>query len=334
MKKPWEWDESDLLQLVNTGAQESVDLEFKASGALQNTDRNKDEISKDVSAFANSAGGTIIYGMTEDRTTHIAASLDMGCDPNVTTKEWLEQVINSKIQRRIEGVRISRVSLTSTSPGKVAYVVYVPASNRAPHQAADKRFYRRYNFQVLAMEEYEIRDVALRGEVPDLRMEFILSEPSLIFNSEDTFSVPFPLITSITNDTLEPANYAVIAIYIDTRLAIQDAKGLEVNRNLQLNIGDKEIPVTVLRLNWGIQAKMPIFHATFSIPDTPILLRAPNNEQLGQTKYYFLGYEIKSPRMPIKSSYGILGIRSGRIWLSDTHLTADQIIENYEKLAN
>src|SRR6266700_2494506 len=101
MKNPWEWDENDLLQLVNTGAQESVDLEFKASGALQNAGKNRDEISKDVSAFANSAGGTLIYGMVENRSTHVADSLDTGSDPNVTTREWLEQVINSKIQQRI-----------------------------------------------------------------------------------------------------------------------------------------------------------------------------------------------------------------------------------------
>ena len=29
MKNPWEWDEDDLLEFVNTKAQESIELDFK-----------------------------------------------------------------------------------------------------------------------------------------------------------------------------------------------------------------------------------------------------------------------------------------------------------------
>src|SRR5947208_1755782 len=106
MKNSWEWDENDLLELVKAGTQESIELDFKESDALQNTDKKKDEISKDVSAFANSAGGTLLYGMKEDKQTHVATGIDAGSDPKVITKEWLEQVINSKIHQRIDGVRI------------------------------------------------------------------------------------------------------------------------------------------------------------------------------------------------------------------------------------
>ncbi len=184
MKNPWEWDENDLLDMVKAGTQESIELDFKESGSLQTTDKKKDDISKDVSAFANSAGGTIVYGMTEDKVTHVATGLDTGSNPAEITKEWLEQVINSKIHRRIDGVRIRQIELTTTHPGKVAYVVYVPSSTRAPHQASDKRFYKRFNFQSVPMEEYEIRDVSRRGEVPDLRIEFTLPKTEVIMNQE------------------------------------------------------------------------------------------------------------------------------------------------------
>jgi len=118
---PWEWEEADLLELISTQRQESLDLEYKACGALENTDVNKNEISKDVSAFANSAGGTLVYGMMENG--HIPTALDAGYDPSATTKEWLEQVINSRIQRRIDGVRVKSVSLNTTHPGSVAYSI-------------------------------------------------------------------------------------------------------------------------------------------------------------------------------------------------------------------
>lgn len=81
------------------GVQESLELDYKQSAALERTDVRKNELSKDVSAFANSAGGTILYGMKENGRIPIA--LDSGCDPNEISKEWIEQVINSRIQRRI-----------------------------------------------------------------------------------------------------------------------------------------------------------------------------------------------------------------------------------------
>lgn len=57
MKPPWEWDESDIQELVAGQVQESLTLDYKACDALARTDGKKKEISKDVSAFANSAGG-------------------------------------------------------------------------------------------------------------------------------------------------------------------------------------------------------------------------------------------------------------------------------------
>src|SRR5262245_21272367 len=101
---PWEWEESDLLELIRTQRPEGLDLDYKACDALQNTDGKKNEISKDVSAFANSSGGTLLYGMLENG--HVPTGLDGGYDPSVIAKEWLEQVINSRIQWRIDGVRV------------------------------------------------------------------------------------------------------------------------------------------------------------------------------------------------------------------------------------
>jgi predicted HTH transcriptional regulator len=64
--EPWEWVEADLERLIKDQVRESTDLDYKASPALENTQSNKDSISKDVSAFANAGGGTIVYGVTEN----------------------------------------------------------------------------------------------------------------------------------------------------------------------------------------------------------------------------------------------------------------------------
>jgi hypothetical protein len=51
---------ADLDQLIKDGVEESLTLDFKASGALAKDSRKSDEMCKDVSALANSAGGQII----------------------------------------------------------------------------------------------------------------------------------------------------------------------------------------------------------------------------------------------------------------------------------
>ena len=56
------------------------------------------------------------------------------------------------------------------------YVVHIPASNRAPHMAADHRFYKRLGTTTAVMEEYEIRDVSHRMEVPDLTLTLSLQK--------------------------------------------------------------------------------------------------------------------------------------------------------------
>jgi len=166
MKDARLWEEEDILNLISIGARESLFLEFKACESLINTNRNKTEISKDISSFANSAGGTIVYGLIENKNTHEAERIDEGYDPRVTSELWLEDVIQSNIQRRIDGLHINVVTLKATHPGKVLYVVTIPESKRAPHMAADSRFYRRFNFQSVPMQEYEVREQLRRETYP------------------------------------------------------------------------------------------------------------------------------------------------------------------------
>lgn len=130
MKQPWEWDEDDIIRLVDERVSESINVEFKGCGALRG-DGWRTELAKDVSAFANSAGAAIIFGIAEDRNTHEAKSIDGGYDPREINIESLEQVINSRIHRKIEGIRYNVISLNKTNPGRVLFLLYIPESSRA-----------------------------------------------------------------------------------------------------------------------------------------------------------------------------------------------------------
>jgi len=177
MKEPSAWQENDLLELIATKREESVGLDFKAADSLQDSDRAKHEISKDVSAFANSAGGVIVYGIAESKKEpHYAESVSP-IDPSRISKEWLENVISSRIQPRLDGVLIKPVELKSTGPGKVAYVVVVPQGWTA-HQASNKKYYKRFNFKSEPMEDYEVRQTMARAARPAYEVELQAQEKS------------------------------------------------------------------------------------------------------------------------------------------------------------
>jgi predicted HTH transcriptional regulator len=162
MKDAKDWDETYLLQLIKVGEQESLTLDYKASAGLAKTDKCRSDLSKDVSAFANSAGGFLVYGMLENK--HVPTSIDVGVDRNVITKEWFESVIKSVIRSVIDDLVIKQIDLPSKGPDKVAYVVQIAqATSRAPHQANDYRYHKRFNFESTPMEDYEVRDLMRRS---------------------------------------------------------------------------------------------------------------------------------------------------------------------------
>jgi schlafen family protein len=172
---PTTWNQTELQRYINDGVEESLTLDYKAGDALGTSDGKKKEITKDVSAMANSAGGTIIYGIkeyNEDDKKHLPEKF-APVDRTQFSKEWLQQIINS-IQPHIDGVIIHSVNL-STGFTDVAYVVEIPQSTTA-HQARDKKYYKRFNFLSEAMEHYEIRDVMNRVTLPDVNVEFTHSK--------------------------------------------------------------------------------------------------------------------------------------------------------------
>jgi hypothetical protein len=164
---PISWNEAKLKELIRDKIEESYILEYKSAGALARDSKVHTQITKDVSAMANSAGGILIYGMAEfqdDALKHLPERIDP-INRGDFSKEWLENII-LQIQPRIPNVEIRPVELTSGS-NHIAYVVEIPQGNTA-HQAADCRYYRRYNFQAVPMPDNEVRDVMNRKSFPSV----------------------------------------------------------------------------------------------------------------------------------------------------------------------
>jgi hypothetical protein len=305
MKQPWEWIEEDIEALIREGVQESLTLDYKRSPSLDRKDpRRKIELSKDVSSFANSAGGTLIYGVEEDN--HLPTSIDFGFDPTDITREWLEQVINSTIQRRIEGVRIIQIALEKKHPGRVIYVVYIPQSNRAPHMASNHIFYKRFNYQSVPMEEYEVRDVSNRSESPKLDISLTLSDSDPVeikYDVDDYLSNPIKIKGIIKNDSPTPAMYYIFRLFIDSRLNIFKTGGMILsNPQMTLEMGDERFSTSQYNYNCSVPGKMPIWESlVYRIPDDPIEIMLPRIQGIEDFLIY---WEIHSPKMlPKKGAY-------------------------------
>jgi hypothetical protein len=157
--------------------------------------------------MANSAGGQVIYGVEEDRKTHKPSKVDDGVTDLNITSEWLLQILNSKIQPRIDRLGIKRIQLSKDGYG---FVISVEPTLTGPHQAPDKKYYKRFELQAVPMEDYEIRDVMSRASSP-------LLVPVLTFDGRETTNLTFgankditermPINVVLRNDSTAPAEY-------------------------------------------------------------------------------------------------------------------------------
>jgi hypothetical protein len=229
-----------LKELITNGVEESQQLEYKAAQALENREVLKD-IAKDVSAMANASGGVIIYGIKEHNSVdkkHLPESITP-IKRDKFSKERLEQIINSNISPRIEGIIVHPITLDAAK--EVAYIVEIPQSQTAHQSMKDFIYYKRYNFEILPMQDYEIRDVMNRLKYPKIEMDFELIKHTFNYQkplamggsgkSEEVISLTLaarPLNTG--------SQYAQFVNYfLELPLEIFDSEGVKYHKKISEN---------------------------------------------------------------------------------------------------
>lgn len=283
------WDYSKLEKLIVEGVEESLMMEYKSADALGKSDGKKKEISKDVSAMANSAGGVIVYGIKEyddNDKRHLPEKID-GIDRTQYSKEWLEQVINN-IRPKIDGLLITPIN----SPGdrnEGVYVVDIPQSTTA-HQATDYRYYKRYNFESVPMEDYEVKDVIHRvtTSLADVHFDFkvlskdheiheyalvilirnlgtqVIKNFKLIFSFPDIFRATRNVIHARENATLSTDKFGNFIISYRSKEVIFPEDEININEDIAWcytmdqksydKIMDAEIKGKDLKIEWILYA--------------------------------------------------------------------------------
>ncbi|MBT1698261.1 putative DNA binding domain-containing protein [Fulvivirgaceae bacterium PWU4] len=205
------WSIEKVINLISDHVEESTHLEYKAAKAIE----DKESISIDVSSFANAGGGVIIYGIKESKENkHLPERIDPIVRKDFS-KETLEQIINSNIFPKA----IVQIEPLEIDDLHVVYVVTVPQGETA-HQASDFRYYRRYNFQKLPMQDYEIRDIMNRVRHPKIRLHLEIDEITHT-------SIHNRVITGVGLKIFLENEGTVLANYVNYDLVIPSALLLE-----------------------------------------------------------------------------------------------------------
>lgn len=133
-------DEDDLLALISNRTEERKTLDYKLQ-LPTSSDKDKKDFLADVSSFANTGGGYLIYGMVEEN--GVAAHLPglEGIDPDGEILR-LEQMIREGIAPRLT-ITTKPLQLRS---GNFALIIHIPQSYNSPHMVTYQgasRFYAR-----------------------------------------------------------------------------------------------------------------------------------------------------------------------------------------------
>ena len=123
--------EADLDELLTTKVPEGLRIEYKQA-LYGNSDAEKREALKDVSAFANAFGGHLILGIEEQNGLPMVIHGISSINPD-EVRLRLEQLVLSGIEPRIQGMRISAILLAN---GGFCFVLRVPRSWYPPHRVS------------------------------------------------------------------------------------------------------------------------------------------------------------------------------------------------------
>lgn len=149
-----ELTEADLLRLVEDEVREDVEIDYKVK-----LESDCQEFARDVSSFANTKGGYLVYGMDEEKELPTRLVALEGFDSGKAIGR-----LNSWAQEHIRPRPTLRFKPVSLGGGGEALVVEVPRSWIGPHEVRQEhRFYHRTQHGKAPMDVDQLRQ-AFRQE--------------------------------------------------------------------------------------------------------------------------------------------------------------------------
>jgi|GEM_PF-699044 len=163
-----EIDETHLRSLIENEIPEGKSIEYKMQ-LPGSTDEDKKEFLADLSSFANTIGGDIIYGIKEEDGK--PASLEgLNSFDLDKTKLWAEDLIRIGLKPRLYSIQFTEIK---TSSGGVL-LIRIPRSWNCPHVLDFKnrwRFYGRNSAGKFPLEIDDVRSMFIEKESFQQKLE-------------------------------------------------------------------------------------------------------------------------------------------------------------------
>ncbi|MBN2527170.1 MAG: ATP-binding protein [Deltaproteobacteria bacterium] len=157
---------ADIQQLIDDEERESVTLDYKQADRRWNHTA-KTKIARHISAFANSEGGILVFGVECDEQDKDRPVSIKGLHPQNAVED-LDRIVTAAIRPEIKGWERKKIS----DDHRDVLLVYIPASDAGPHQSMKhKQYFHRSGAQSIAMEHYLVQRYFGRHFSPLLNIE-------------------------------------------------------------------------------------------------------------------------------------------------------------------
>jgi predicted HTH transcriptional regulator len=152
------WTAADIAELLTSRPREDRMIEYKRELSIDRGDDVK-EFLADVSAFANTGGGTILFGIDEKNGEPIGSPGIPIEDADKLVRR-VESLIGDNLDPVLRGIHLDVITMED---GKQLLALRVPQSPAAPHmiKKGSPKFYSRGAAGKMPMDTYDLRSAFL-----------------------------------------------------------------------------------------------------------------------------------------------------------------------------
>lgn len=164
-------------QLLADQTREGPHLDFKRELPTTWNDATKHEFLADTTAFANSGGGDLVFGIQEDEQAQASAVIPQAISNSDQEIRRLQDFLLNLAEPRLSGVKVHAVQVSVAGTDGYVIVVRIPQSWAGPHRVkTNQHFYIRDGLRKRQLDVPEVRSLFLRTEnqvqrVNDFRTE-------------------------------------------------------------------------------------------------------------------------------------------------------------------
>ncbi len=189
-------DRQQLEVFLSLKINECQTLDYKRSINLSSS-QAKLEMLKDISAFANAAGGHIIYGCDDPTKLSDNKSPIIGLENGDKLARQIEQSAASSIDPSIPGLQVINIDVGTNLS---CLIVHVPPSFNRPHMVTldgHNIFYKRHSESIFRMTTYDIGEAFFtKASAEEKAKRTIANRKAEVFGHHDT-SKPYFFIQAV-----------------------------------------------------------------------------------------------------------------------------------------